>query len=88
MNKELHDIADAINELKEDTMVPKNIKTKLDEILAIFENKDENISIKINKALNTLDELSDDPNIQAFTRTQLWNIATMLESINSNGNGN
>jgi len=28
-----------------------------------------------------LDEVSDDNNIQPYTRTQIWNIASMLEAL-------
>ena len=30
------------------------------------------------KALQELDEISDDPNIPSFTRTQIWNIVSIL----------
>ncbi|MBU0461926.1 MAG: UPF0147 family protein, partial [Nanoarchaeota archaeon] len=42
----------------------------------------EELSIRINKALSELDEISDDTNLQAYTRTQIWNIASMLEMFN------
>ena len=74
------DIIDALNELKEDTTVPKNIKLKISAITSTLSDNID-VQIKINKALNELDEISDDTNIQAYTRTQLWNIASMLEKV-------
>jgi len=41
------------------------------------------LSIRINKALNELDEIADDTNIQSYTRTQIWNIVSLLEKISS-----
>lgn len=76
----LYDIVDQINELKEDNMLPKSLNLKLDRIIAILE-KDEHISIKIDKALNELDELTNDANLPSYTRTQLWNIVSLLESL-------
>jgi len=69
-----------LNELKEDAMTPKSLKDKLDEIIEILKNKDED-TIKINKALDILDEVSSENNVQPYIRTQIWNIVSILESI-------
>ncbi len=79
--EEMTQIIEAISELQNDNTVPKNIKTKLQGVTIILQGKDEEISIKVNKALDELEELSDDANIQSYTRTQLWNIVSLLESI-------
>ena len=68
-----------LQELKEDHTVPKNIKTKLQAMIDALKG-DEELSLRVNKALNILDDISDDNNIQPYTRTQIWNIATRLES--------
>jgi uncharacterized protein (UPF0147 family) len=75
------DILESLSELQEDTTIPKNIKTKLQQIVEILK-QDADTSIKINKALNELEDISDDANIQPYTRTQLWNIVSMLETVN------
>ena len=72
------DIIETLGDLKEDGVVPKNIKIKVDTIIQDLSQESE-ISMKVNKALNELDEISDDPNLQAYTRTQIWNIVSMLE---------
>lgn len=77
---DVKDVLEAIQELQEDVTIPKNIKTKLEEISEILKSK-EDVSIRVNKALHELDEISDDTNIQPYARTQIWNIASMLESI-------
>ncbi len=69
-----------VNELKEDSMTPKGLKEKLDEIVNILK-KDEEDTIKINKALDVLDDISTENNIQPYIRTQIWNIVSILESI-------
>ncbi len=70
-----------LQELEEDTNIPKNIKIKVKGITDILKG-DVELSIKINKALNELDEISNDPNLEAYTRTQIWNIVSILEKIN------
>jgi len=74
------DIIEALQEIQTDSTVPRNVKTKIAIIISTLQ---ENIDtqIRINKALNELDEICDDANIQPFTRTQLWNVATMLEKV-------
>ncbi len=80
MSHELKDVKDLLLELLEDNTVPRNVKTKLQGILSAL-NEDAELSLRVNKALNILDEISDDNNIQTYTRTQLWNIASVLESL-------
>lgn len=70
-----------LHELEEDINIPKNVKTKITNIINILKEGTES-SIKTNKALNELDEISNDPNLEAYTRTQIWNIVSILEKIN------
>lgn len=74
------EIIGALKELQDDSTIPRNVKLKVSSIISTLQ---ENIDpqIKTNKALNELDEICDDANIQAYTRTQLWNVATMLEKV-------
>ncbi len=39
------------------------------------------ILLKKDKAIHLLDEVSEDPNIQPFVRTQIWSLVSMLESL-------
>ena len=80
MTEIIGDAIYALQELQEDVTVPKNIKLKLEEIVTVLKS-DEELSIKVNKALNELDEISDDANIHPHTRTQIWNIASILETL-------
>ena len=72
---------ETLKELEEDSNIPKNVKIKIQSIIDILK-EDSETSIKVNKALNELDEISNDPNLEAYTRTQLWNIVSLLEKIN------
>jgi len=81
--EKLKDITDALSELSSDSAVPKNIKNKISNMVNILED-DSELSIRINKVLNELDEIADDPNMQAYTRVQILNIASLLETIQTN----
>ncbi len=81
--EKLKDIIDALSELSIDLAVPKNIKSKISDMISILED-DSELSIRINKVLNELDEIADDPNMQSYTRVQILNIASLLETIETN----
>jgi uncharacterized protein (UPF0147 family) len=82
MDDKLHNIIEALQDLVSDSTVPRNIKSKVEGVILILKDENErDTNIRINKALGELDEISDDTNIQAYTRTQIWNIASMLERI-------
>lgn len=76
----IQEIIDVLEELIEDGSVPKNVKTKLQNTIEILK-EDAEPSIRINKALNELDEVADDTNLQSYTRTQIWNIVSLLEKL-------
>lgn len=71
-------IIEALEELKTDNTVQKNIKIKISEVIEILSEEGE-LSIRINKALDELDQISNDNNLHSYTRTQVWNIVSMLE---------
>ncbi len=76
--EQIQDVITIISELETDGTIPRNVKEKFKRILGILK-KDEEVSIKVNKALNEMDEIADDINLQSYTRTQLWNIVSLLE---------
>lgn len=77
---EIQDIIDVLSELQEDSTVPKNVRNKISITIASLREKKE-VSIRVSKALHELEEVSDDTNIQAYTRTQIWNVVSLLEKL-------
>ncbi|MBW3004851.1 UPF0147 family protein [Candidatus Woesearchaeota archaeon] len=70
-----------LREVEEDSCVPKNIKNKISITIKELETSKEEISIKVSRALHALEELTEDNNMQADTRTQLFNIVSTLEIV-------
>ncbi len=62
-----------------DRTVPKNIRRACEESKAILNNATESDQLKISTAINILDEITNDPNMPLYARTQIWNIVSMLE---------
>ncbi len=78
--KKTEGISPMLNELKEDITIPKNVRTKVEKVIEILNDKAE-MPIKVSKALNELEEVADDVNLQSYTRTQIWNVISALEKI-------
>ena len=78
---QVESIMDALNELKEDTGVPKNVKGRIADMIVELKSPCCDGSMLINKMLNELDELSSDINLQPFVRTQIFNISSLLETL-------
>lgn len=82
MNEAIDEVISFIEELETDGGVPRNVKAKLAEInKELRKTNKENISLTLNKLLSDLDEISNDVNLDSFTRQQLWGITSMLESV-------
>ena len=81
MDERVVNIISALEELQVDTTIPRNVKTKIEIIVKALKNEEEEFIIRKDKALNELDEISEDTNIQSYTRTQVWNIVSALEMI-------
>jgi len=77
----LNELIEMITELSEDSSVPRNVKDKLKSINIILTDESREKNISLNEAKDILAELSEDQNLQTFSRTQLWNISSMLEEI-------
>ncbi len=82
VKEDLTEIMQAIDDMQQDTSIPKNIKNKLATVISIL-NQAEDLSVRLNRALHELDDVADDANIEPFTRTQVWNLVSMLESMNT-----
>ena len=81
MDQRLQNIIGALEELKNDVTVPKNIKIKITLMIEMLHNKSEDFVLQKDRVLSELDEITEDANLQAYTRTQIWNVVSALEMI-------
>ncbi|MFH1511001.1 MAG: UPF0147 family protein [Candidatus Woesearchaeota archaeon] len=75
---DIKEAVEKLGEIKEDTTVPKNVKLKVEEATQILHSNEEK-SIRISKALSELEEISNDTNMQAYTRMQILTVISLLE---------
>jgi len=79
-NNGMENVLHVLGELKEDNTVPRNVRAKIDEAIKIL-NDGTDIQIKVSRVLSELEEISDDVNLQSYTRTQIWDAISGLEKV-------
>jgi len=79
-HEEIGNVVETLSELKDDITVPKNVRLKVEKVMKLL-NEETEIDIKVSKALNELEEIADDVNLQSYTRSQVWKVISALEKI-------
>jgi len=73
-------ISELLEQITNDRTVPKNIRAAAEQSKAIIDGSTSD-ELKVSAAVSTLDEIINDPNMPMYTRTQIWNIVSMLEQL-------
>ena len=81
MSDKLKQAIDVLLQISEDRTVPRNIRERAIESKEELEKTAEDLTVRVDKALQFLDEISEDPNMPVYTRTQIWGLVTLLESV-------
>ncbi len=76
------DVLDMMSEINEDGSVPRNVKQILNEVKDIFKDTENELKIRVDAAMQKLEDLSSNPNLPSHTRTQIWNMTSVLEDLN------
>lgn len=78
---DLTEIAELLATLTKDNSLSKNTREILQEMCEeLKDSKD--VEIKIDAALQKVENLSLDPNLSQYARTQIWSLTSLLESAN------
>ncbi len=81
MATRIQNITTGLEMLMEDTSVPRNIRRSAEQIKALLTDQSKPLDIRKAKAIGTLDDMSNDPNIPLHGRTLVWNIMSQLETL-------
>ena len=77
----IEEIVEVLAQIEKDFAVPKNIRARIKNAIDVLKEKEATIAVKIDRSLQELESLDEDPNIPAYTRTQIWNVVSLLECI-------
>ena len=80
-NSNLKQIIDVLDQLADDTSVPRNIRRGANDAKDKLLKQDEALDVKAASAIFILDELANDTNIPLHGRTLIWNIISQLEMV-------
>ncbi len=78
----LIDAVNLLSELSEDSSIPKNVRSTMNEVINIL-NDDCELPVKCDKAIQSLTVI-DELNIDVFIKTQVWSLMSLLESASKN----
>lgn len=74
------EVVELLDEVREDSNTTKNLREKLTRVVNVLK-ADGDVSLKINKASQELDEIASNSDLDSFTRTQLLGIVGALETV-------
>jgi uncharacterized protein len=80
-NEQLSEVIDLLSSLESDYLIPKNIRFKIKNAHSLLLSEDHALSIRVDRSMQELDDVADDPNVPVETKTQLWNLFSKLEAI-------
>ena len=78
---DFEDIMEGLSAIEKDTSIPKNVRVKIKNAMSILTDEQEaNMGIKIDRSLQELGDVVEDPNIPQHARMQIWSVVSRLES--------
>ncbi|HUT28090.1 MAG TPA: UPF0147 family protein [Methanomassiliicoccales archaeon] len=77
----LNQIIDVLDQLSEDTSVPRNIRRGATEAKSRLSQTTEAMDVKVAGVVGKLDDLANDPNIPMHGRTMIYRIVSELENL-------
>jgi hypothetical protein len=77
----LNQIIDVLDQLSEDTSVPRNIRRGATEAKVKLSQDKEAMDVRVAGSIGKLDDLANDPNIPMHGRTVIYRIISELENV-------
>src|SRR5437660_10233290 len=77
----LKQVMDVLDQIAEDTSVPRNIRRGAAEAKARLAKKGEALDLRVTSAIMIMDDLANDPNIPLHGRTLIWYVISKLETV-------
>ncbi len=81
-NKEsMKEAIDTLNQIVTSSSTPKTIKKSILGLIKNLTEEEVALSVRAANTISLLDDVTQDPNMPSFVRTQLWQAVSKLESI-------
>jgi uncharacterized protein (UPF0147 family) len=83
MADQVKHVLDILDNLAEDTSVPRNIRKGATDAKARLMDTKDAMDVRATSAIIILDDLANDPNIPLHGRTLIWNVISQLEVLSA-----
>ncbi|MBA4717896.1 MAG: UPF0147 family protein [Nitrosopumilus sp.] len=81
-NKEsMKEAIETLNQITSSNSTPKTIKKSISDLLVDLNKEEYSLSVRAANTISLLDDVTQDPNMPSYVRTQLWQVVSKLESI-------
>jgi len=77
----MKDSLETLTQIAESGTTPKTIKKSIMELITELNSTEYSLSVRAANAISMLDDVTQDPNMPSYVRTQLWQAVSKLESI-------
>ena len=75
------EVVELIVDICENDSIPKNVRITLEEVRTLFSCAEIEIGIKVDSAMQAIENVALDPNLSAFARMKIWNLTSILETL-------
>ncbi len=72
---------DTLNLIVSTNSTPKTIKKAVTDLVVDLVKEGDSLSVRAANTISLLDDVTQDPNMPSYVRTQLWQVVSKLESI-------
>ena len=72
---------DTLNQIVSSNSTPKTKKKSISDLIVSLTSQEDSLSVRAANAISLLDDVTQDPNMPSYVRTQLWQAVSKLESI-------
>lgn len=74
------EIMGMLGSIEKDDSIPKGVRIRIKSTINSLNNKEISVNIRIDKSLEDLGDLAEDPNVPDYARTQILSLVSLLES--------
>jgi len=72
---------DTLNLIVSTNSTPKTVKKSVTDLVTDLVKEEYSLSVRAANTISLLDDVTEDPNMPSYVRTQLWQAVSKLESI-------
>ena len=77
----MKEAVDTLNLIISTNSTPKTIKKSITDLVEDLMKEEYSLSVRAANTISLLDDVTQDPNMPSYVRTQLWQAVSKLESI-------